>query len=253
METIEISSIKELHELVNPKLQRQWIFRGQADSEWILESSLHRVFQNRNAIYESVGGAGQTFDPLQTEKSMFEHFKANAHIYLDHLPAKEDELSWLSLMQHHGAPTRLLDFTFSPYVALFFALDSGNRDAAIYCLNIENVRCENLSKSVLLSPSEAKVFAFEPKFSNERLMAQQGLFLGISDLNYSHEELIARSGTGAMKIVIPYKLRLIAIKRLQQMNITSSQIYPGLDGFCKSFNKFPMLHRDRGAPYTYDL
>ena len=59
----------------------------------------------------------------EQEERTLRIFKRKAHHFLDRTPAEEEEFEWLALMQHHGAPTRLLDFTWSPYVAAFFALE----------------------------------------------------------------------------------------------------------------------------------
>jgi hypothetical protein len=65
---------------------------------------------------------------------MLEQFKSNAHLYLTTLPRTFKNLEWLSLMQHYGTPTRMLDFTFSPYVAAYFAFECGHNDCCIYAL-----------------------------------------------------------------------------------------------------------------------
>lgn len=54
--------------------------------------------------------------------------KARLHISSEHRPELKDKISWLALMQHYGVPTRLLDFTYSPYAAFYFALRDRPRD-----------------------------------------------------------------------------------------------------------------------------
>ena len=56
-------------------------------------------------------------------------------MFLGHVPEWEDDFQWLALMQHHGAPTRLLDFTWSPYVAAFLALERAVDDAAVWAIH----------------------------------------------------------------------------------------------------------------------
>ena len=72
---------------------------------------------------------------------MVSHFRANAHLYLPTLPTNSDSnLEWLSIMQHFGCPTRLLDVTASPYIALYFAIEIARTDAAVLAFNSEEFR-----------------------------------------------------------------------------------------------------------------
>ena len=79
-------------------------------------------------------------DDFESERAEIEarfcrQFRRAFHHYADNIPRPDDAMEWLSLMQHHGAPTRLLDFTWSPYVAAFFALYRATADAAVWAFN----------------------------------------------------------------------------------------------------------------------
>src|SRR5262245_47854889 len=104
---------------------RSWAFRGQSDAGWPMFSSLSRYFIG----FDVHRNAWQTL-----EERVLRIFKRKAHLFLDHLPVEEDAFGWLALMQHHGTPTRLLDFTWSPYVAAFFALERATSDAAVWAV-----------------------------------------------------------------------------------------------------------------------
>jgi hypothetical protein len=106
--------------------QAGWAFRGEVSARWPLVSSLTRRLQT---FCED-----RTLWPLREERAL-RVFRRKAHIYLSDRSALQDDLRCLALMQHHGAPTRLLDFTKSPYVAAFFALEDAVDDAAVYALN----------------------------------------------------------------------------------------------------------------------
>src|SRR5262249_48890851 len=106
-----------------------WAFRGQGSEAWTLCSSLERVvvgrFGRRRAVLD------------ECEVRLTRRFQRQAHRFLHVPPRYNDRLEWLATMQHHGAPTRLLDWTYSFYVAALFALESCNLDdrCAIWALS----------------------------------------------------------------------------------------------------------------------
>jgi hypothetical protein len=103
-----ISSVSELFELLQSFNEAKWAFRGQG-TDRVLAASIERV----------------AIKPGIAEDYVMREFRRRAHQYLTDLP-RDDDLEWLALMQHHGAPTRLLDWTRSPHIAAFFAAQSSN-------------------------------------------------------------------------------------------------------------------------------
>ena len=95
-----------------------WVFRGLGDSCFHLEPAIER-----NARHKSMSW-------LALEKLVALEFKSRARMHLSSelLPEPQDDLTWLALMQHHAIPTRLLDFTYSPFVALYFAIREQQND-----------------------------------------------------------------------------------------------------------------------------
>lgn len=164
-----------------------WIFRGQTDSEWNLTTTLERA-----AAYSA---CDQRNIP-QVEKYILKQFQRRANQYLHELPESDRLFEWLSLIQHHGGPTRLLDFTHSFYVSCYFALERTTKEAAIYCLNTPLLQSKAIEREQGRSPKiefnintpeycdvaiadgvrSPLVMISEPFSMNERLSAQQGLF-----------------------------------------------------------------------------
>ena len=68
------------------------------------------------------------------------------------LPAVDDDFQWLALMQHYGAPTRLLDFTWSPYVAAFFALERTLGDGVVWAMNPARIDSGRAPKPARMDP-----------------------------------------------------------------------------------------------------
>lgn len=96
----------------------KWIFRGNKP-ESPLFSSLDRAYSFYPSIIKS---------KFEAEQDILREFKRRYHQYSANIPANDDTLEWFSIMQHYGAPTRLLDFTYSPYIALYFALEYAEPD-----------------------------------------------------------------------------------------------------------------------------
>jgi hypothetical protein len=89
-----------------------YVWRGQRDAAWDLVSSLERSFTASKVI------DGERDD---REQRALSYFRAHAAGYLGWTPPENDIVSWLVTMQHYGCPTRLLDWTESPFVAVYFA------------------------------------------------------------------------------------------------------------------------------------
>ena len=94
--------------------QTRWIFRGQKERNWNLRTSLERCFERQHIEPRAME---------EVERDLIREFKRTYHNYATQVPVDSAILEWLSLMQHHGAPTRLLDFSYSIYVAAYFALE----------------------------------------------------------------------------------------------------------------------------------
>lgn len=173
-------------------LLTQWIFRGQSDQTWPLTTKAERI----SASLELLG-------PVDLEWLAMEKFQREAQQYTHHVPPLESRADWLAYLQHYGGPTRLLDFTKSIYVALFFAIENSLAEAAIWSFNERKV-FENLdSKTSDKEREERKDYtrAHElintrarhsindpgllpvmPSWMSDRQSIQQGVFLYPEDL-----------------------------------------------------------------------
>ncbi len=238
--------------IITDSLYTHWAFRGHRKEQWPLASALSRYFRAFHIDRRAWP---------QQEQRILRIFKRKAHQFLAQPPAPEDDFQWLALMQHHGAPTRLLDFTWSPYVAAFFALERATGDAAVWALNPAEVssgglrRAAKPRKRVVTSPGmdprlkgnftryflpgdREFIWLGEPDVMNRRLIAQSGTFVLPGVLDRPMEEIARnyRDPQGMLaKFILPAsRIRETGLRELYRMNITNATLFPDLDGLARS-------------------
>lgn len=249
-EEIRIKSWAEFDKVVGKLRYRRWVYRGQSNASWPLNTSLYRAFEDASPIVEMKLGSPRSFARDQHENLLLERFQASAHLYRSVLPKASEKLEWLAIMQYFGAPTRLLDVTLSPHIATYFSLEEGHGDCCVFAFDHLKLRPGKQDPKSLRSAifngrrgQDSFILLYRPRMSTERLVAHQGLFLVPSNNYQSFGDILARRAPGGVackKIIIPAKLRFDGIARLGNMNLTSMSLFPGIDGFCRSL-RFQIL------------
>lgn len=255
--------------------RKGWLFRGQRNSEKELSSTLERACYNYGRDIK---------EAEDVENVLLREFRRKYHHYSMHIPNSKYTLEWFSLMRHYGAPTRLLDFTYSVYVAAYFALeevlapDEVDKGYAVWAINFDWATKESRNlfakKSkeyqFLTKPIEdekEKVEAFEKIFRrkrpfvlacpqnpfrlNERLTIQKGIFMCPGDVTKTFEKNLCslqgwKDKKNIVEIIIPERLRREALAKLSDMNISRATLFPGLDGFAQSLKVSLPIRWDYG-------
>ena len=245
---IQINSWSKYLDFVSREPYSNCAFRGQAEEQWPLDPAIRRIMIRAN-VHPSLW--------RQQEERTLRIFQRTASHYLEHLPSDRDGFEWLAIMQHHGAPTRLLDLTWSPYVAAFFALEHAAGDCAVWAFNTHELLKqtqhvgeseqphptklweEGVYKKYFLGAENAFIWYGEPFKMNKRLIAQAGTFIVPSVLDVSVDALISNEYRNPGKILYKFvmdtqSIRKEAMAALYSMNIKRSTLFPGLDGLVQS-------------------
>ena len=204
----ELKNWKDIFLLDNNFLRRL-IFRGQANKEWEISSSIERLIERVHPNYIDFA------IKLVQERKMIEEFQWKYPLFNSNKIEKENYVEWLSIMQHYGAVTRLVDFTDSLFVATHMAIYESNSDASVWAinkhilnqnvfnsytkefntnsasqesLNLKSIEMANDAIKNSFSQNENKLLAIRPKNINERLYRQQGLFVMPTNLKVTFKE-----------------------------------------------------------------
>lgn len=228
---------------LNPALDRYrspYAFRGVQDVSYRLETTLIRL-----------GG-----DFAKMEHHLLRNFRKYAH---RDVVERDSVWHWLAVAQHRGLPTRLLDWTYSPYVAMHFAvshIDQFDRDGAVWMVNFKRTHqflppeyCAMLKKegADLFTVSMLSEFVdsladmdtrmksdfalfLEPPSIDDRIINQYALFSVMSNPRLSMDDWLRDRPDLWRKIIIPAELKWEIRDKLDQANITERVLFPGLDG-----------------------
>jgi len=236
-----------------------YIYRGQSSEKQKLKSSFDRAvsasqeLNKKRWIYEA---------------AILREFMRRAHQYVTHVPGENDLLEWMALMRHYGAPTRLVDFTYSHYIAAYFAFSSVVcTTRAIWAVRLDWLQnetkrktdkdnlhdAENFKKYFLaLEHAKSFVAAMNAERMNERLTIQQGVFLcpgNIEQSFWQNLRSLKYKKNSIVKFIIPHEARNRALTELNHMNISKATLFPDLGGFAESLNdRFEFLFKDFDVP-----
>ncbi len=251
MKEIVVQSWNELFDNLyadtwRPEINRfrsPYVFRGLSDASYTLKTSLIRL-----------GGDFQSM-----ENHLLRNFRKYAH---RNIVERDTSWHWLSLAQHHGLPTRLLDWTISPLVAAHFATANTEKyhcDGVIWMVNsreahkmlpkrlrdeLENEGADYLTVEMLaravpnlrdldaLAPPCFVIF-FEPPSIDDRIVNQFAMFSIMPDAASRLDHWMVSHPDMWHKVIIPAKLKWEIRDKLDQANVTERVLFPGLDGLSR--------------------
>jgi hypothetical protein len=257
---VRVASLGDLIDKVTPiepdpqtgRRRDSGVYRGDRDANWPLLTSLDKL-----------GGPRTPHTKSELEEHILRNFIRYSRPYFSQPPVNDWEV--LVVAQHHGLPTRLLDWTYSPLVAAHFAtLGDAESDRVVWRLDWKSVhRFFGLPELALLiqdlegmlrtdrpltpwnlfsSKRDAKPFAcmLEPPSLNARIAAQSSTFTLCSDKGQSFDRFLESHGLGAAltKFIIPARETGRFRDQLDLVSVDERRLFPDLDGVAAEMRRY---------------
>ena len=209
-----VNNFGELHAVLSRyRKDNRWLFRGHSDPTWVLRPKAGRE--------EFLGCDDQR---------IFQAWKRRAAEFIS-LPF-DDDWGWIAVAQHHGLATRLLDWTFSPLAAAFFAVEMfKDCDAIVFAY-----RCKYHVIPQRISPFQVKgVIEFKPMGVAPRIIRQGGIFTVHGEPHRPLEEVMNTTDE-LEKIVVRSSYRQELLFELSHYGVNRATLFPDLDGLSTHTN-----------------
>lgn len=233
----DITNWKDFKNAIHLDIERRYIYRGQEDL-WRLRTGFHRTGRADLIRFQS-------HDIPIAHRHLSQHTK---HVF--DLNQPDQKGAFVSLMQHHGYPTPLLDWSFSPYVAAFFAYRKIKNSQARKASPQKNVRIFKFDQLAwnATHPNIPMLTSRRPHFTisefialdNPRSVPQQSItaVTNVDDIErYIQSEEQRLGQTFLEAIDLPVNERPMVMKELGLMGVTAGSLFPGIDGTCEELRE----------------
>ncbi|HZR67160.1 MAG TPA: FRG domain-containing protein [Terriglobales bacterium] len=226
----------EFRQYVSGLKESRFLFRGQ-NKPWRLRTSFHRSGRADLARYLN-----------EDVPALYKHLSARTrHVFNRNDP--DENGAFFNLIQHHGYPTPLLDWTYSPYVAAFFAYRGISNEQAASAEPNAKVRIHIFDQEQWKKDVSQILFVVAPRLNlsigeflaieNERMIPQQAAstITNVDDIE-DYINSMQRNGTVYLwAIDLPVNNRRQVVRDLTYMGITAGSLFPGLDGACEELKE----------------
>lgn len=226
MQPLPARNWQEFRAFVRKIPQYQFIFRGQQSNTWRLRTSFHRTERSDMLRY------------LRNDvQVLYQHLSSMLPHYFNQSDPVQ-HAAFLSICQHHGFPTPLLDWTYSPFIAAYFAFQEPSESelVRIFLFDKEEWQKKNGNIPGIAPMTPHFTVLNASSFNNPRMIPQQALstVTNLEDIeSYVRECEVRDSKTYLQAIDLPSNERFEVLSELSMMGIGAGSLFPGLDGACK--------------------